>query len=102
MTPEHTKQCEIITDNVINKVDELEGRFDSHLQVYANNGKESARVAAVLERLEIRSKERDEKVDEMFKVYQSFKFGKMGITWAFGICMAVGSAFLLIKNLFLK
>lgn len=78
---------------------DLEKRFDTHLQVYAANGKESARVAAVLERLEEHSRERDAKVDEMFDVYQSFKFGKKGIFWLIGTFTFIGGAILMAKQI---
>lgn len=52
----------------------LEGRLDDHIaiysrhvQIYADNGKESKRVADILEKMVERSVERDAKVDKMYK-----------------------------------
>lgn len=98
MNHEHLEQVRIIE----NDVKQLENRFDNHLLVYSENGKESARVARVLERMEEHSKERDKKVDEMFDAYQGFKIGKMGITWLFGLFMAVGGGILLVKEIMKK
>ena len=95
MNPEHIEQVRILEADVKH----LEDRFDGHLAIYANNGKESARVASALERLEQHSLDRDLKVDEMFETYNSFKVGKIGIAWLFGIFMALGSAILLVKEI---
>ena len=98
MNPEHVEQVRILEADVKH----LEDRFDGHLAIYANNGKESARVASALERIERHSFERDKKVDEMFDTYNSFKVGKVGIAWLFGIFMAVGSAILMVKEILRK
>ena len=82
----------------------VEQRLDDHIRIYKENGKESARVAAALERLEEHSRERDAKVDEMFTTYTDFKSGKKAIVWfvggLFGIFISVGSAYLMVKNIF--
>ena len=78
------------------KVDTLDERLDRHLEIYAANGKESARVANALETLINRSAERDAKVDEMLNLFNTFKGGKTVIKWIFGIIMAIGSLWLLI------
>ena len=98
MNSEHVEQVRILEADVKH----LEDRFDGHLAIYANNGKESARVASALERIERHSFERDKKVDEMFDAYQGFKIGKMGITWLFGLFMAVGGGILLVKEIMKK
>jgi len=43
-------------------VQDLEKRFDRHLEIYANNGKEMARLAGAVERMEERANLRDERV----------------------------------------
>jgi len=95
MNKEHKEQC----THLDGKLDELEGRLDRHLEIYANNGKESARVANALEKMILRSNERDKKVDEMFDAYSEFKAGKRTLKWLFGLFMAVGGAVLLIKGI---
>lgn len=84
-------------------VEDLEKRFDRHLEIYANNGKEMARLASVIEAMQLYSTERNKKVDEMYITYQEFMMGKKGIIWliggSFAIFMALGSAYLMIKNI---
>ena len=78
---------------------DLEKRFDRHLEIYANNGKEMSRLAAAVERMEERSDKRDERVDEMFEVYQQFKFGRKGLLWLIGTFTILGGAFLMAKSI---
>lgn len=82
---------------------DLEKRFDRHLEIYASNGKEMARLAMVVERMEERSHKRDKQVNEMFDVYKDFKSGKKVIVWfvggAFALFMSVGGAYLMAKNI---
>lgn len=82
---------------------DLEKRFDRHLEIYANNGKELARLAAAVEALSLRADTRDKKTDEMYTTYQEFTMGRRGIIWLIGglfaLFMAVGSAILMVKNI---
>lgn len=48
-----------------NRMDERDQKFDRHLEIYANNGKESKRVADVLEVLVETNKGQDEKIQEI-------------------------------------
>lgn len=84
-------------------VDDLEKRFDKHLEIYANNGKEMAKMGVLVEQMLERDKVRDKKVDEMYTTYQEFMLGKKGIIWAvagiFALFMALGSAYLMAKNI---
>ncbi len=80
-------------------VQDLEKRFDRHLEIYANNGKEMARLAGAVERMEERANLRDERVSEMFEVYQQFKFGKKGIIWIIGTLTFLGGAYLMTKQI---
>lgn len=86
-----------------NLVYDLEQRFDKHLEIYANNGKEMARLASAVEAMQERSEKRDVIVDEMLKVYQEFQSGKKGIVWLIGglfaMFMTVGSAYLMFKQI---
>jgi hypothetical protein len=81
------------------KISNLERRFDKHLAIYAANGKESKRVADLIEKMMEHSRERDIKLDEM---YESFTTGREGIRilkWVFGLSIAVGGAYLMIKQI---
>lgn len=99
MNYEHTEQCE----HIDGKLERLEGRFDDHLKIYAANGKESARVAACLEKMMERSEERDKKVDEMFTAYSEFKNGRKAIVWFFGAVIGglttIGGLILMLKQI---
>lgn len=63
------------------------------------NGKELKRLAMAVEFMTQQAKKRDAKVDEMFAVYQEFKFGRKGLVWLFGIFTAVGAAILMVKGI---
>lgn len=82
---------------------DLEKRLDRHLEIYANNGKEMARLAIAVETMAQNDKERDVKVDEMFIAYQEFKNGRKAIVWLIGglfsIFMTVGGAILMAKQI---
>lgn len=78
---------------------DLEKRFDRHLEIYANNGKEMARLATAIEIMHKSVEERNKIVDEMFDVYQSFKFGKKGIFWFIGTFTFIGGALLMAKQI---
>lgn len=99
MNDEHIQQL----NHIDNKVDELEVRFDKHLDIYANNGKEAARLAAAVERLIERSVDRDKRTDEMYEWFQKITIGKSAIVWVvvstFGIVTAIGTVVLMIKNI---
>lgn len=81
------------------ELDKIEGRLDRHLEIYAQNGKESKRVADALERLIEHSKERDAKVDEMYEVFTSTiavsKFLKVSAVFL----VSCGSAYLMAKSI---
>lgn len=91
MNQEHIEQIRILESDV----KALESRFDNH-------GIESTRVARVLERLEEHSRDRDIKVDEMFEAYKALIIGKKGIVLLFGIFMTIGTAILMLRELFKK
>lgn len=50
-------------------INRIEGKLNTHLDVYRENGKESKRVADALNVLIQHSMDRDKKVDEMYLQY---------------------------------
>lgn len=69
----HNIQDQISDAQILSEIGSLESRFDRHLQIYAENGKESKRVADALERLLEQSDVRDIKVDAMYADYAADK-----------------------------
>jgi len=69
----HNIQDQISDAQILSEIGSLESRFDRHLQIYAENGKESKRVADALERLLEQSDVRDVKVDAMYADYAADK-----------------------------
>lgn len=74
------------------RITSIDDRLDKHLVIYANNGKESARVADALEKL-------IKQHGEMYDLFSTLKGGRTTIKWIFGFVLAVGSAVLLTKNI---
>lgn len=74
------------------QVELLTKRFDKHLEIYANNGKESQRVADNLEAL-------IQQNNEMYTLFSTFKGGWTVSKWVFGLFVAVGSAWVLIQKI---
>lgn len=60
----HNEQCKEINHNTDERVFELEKRFDRHLEIYANNGKE-------LKGLQERVASMEEKVDTIHTIGES-------------------------------
>jgi len=81
------------------QVNHLDQRFDRHLEIYANNSKESKRVADAIERMEEHSRCRDVKVDEMYAVFNDGKVATKIAKWMFAFLIALGGAWLMIKQI---
>ena len=69
------------------------------LEIYAQNGKESKRVADALERLIEHSKERDAKVDEMYEFFYGGHVVTRVAKVAGTFIMACGGAYLMFKSI---
>lgn len=72
MNPEHLEQLK----HIDTKVRVLSDSLDRHLEIYANNGVESARVADNLEELLRHAEERDKKIDDMWADFIGEKYAK--------------------------
>lgn len=81
------------------RITSIDDRLDKHLVIYANNGKESARVADALERIIESQKINNAKTDEMYDIFRDLKGGKKTTIWAISGFMFIGSAYLLAKNI---
>jgi hypothetical protein len=81
------------------ELNKIEGRLDRHLEIYAQNGKESKRVADALERLIEHSKERDAKVDEMYEFFYGGHVVTRVAKVAGTFIMACGGAYLMFKSI---
>ena len=92
------------------KIEELEQRFDRHLEIYANNGKEMARLAVAVENMHdtiINHTNEEDKtkkqVDEMYIWFSglmvSTRWGDSFIKYIFAIIIGTGSLILLYKQI---
>lgn len=79
--------------------DHINNKLNKHIITYQENGRELKRLALAVEFMTQRAEKRDAKVDEMFAVYQEFKFGRKGLVWLFGIFTAMGAAILMVKGI---
>jgi hypothetical protein len=77
----------------------IEDKLDRHLEIYKNNGKESKRVADALEKLIAHSKERDQKVDEMYVFFSDGKVATKLAKFVGTSFVAILSTYLLFKNI---
>lgn len=82
------------------KIEELENRFDEHLRIYADNGRELARLATAME---LHIKEHDEfkiKLEPMIKFYEGAGFTQKAVMYLLALLTAIGGLYLLIKQIF--
>lgn len=102
MQQEHLQQLKHLDE----QLDGLEVRFSNHLEVYANNGKELARLGDLISNHIGEQKKMMEDLFPIIDFYRSFKVtsrvtqvtfkGVMKIT---GIILAIGSTYLIIKTI---
>lgn len=78
---------------------ELDKKLDKHLEIYANNGYESKRVADALERLIAHSQERDIRVDEMYEFFSSGKLISRVAKFSGTFIVACAGAWLMFKQI---
>lgn len=83
---------------------ELEKRFDKHLEIYASNGREMARLAIAVENLskemgteKIKDKEWQEIIE---KKLEPLTDGAKSIKWIFGVLIAIGTLIIMFKQIF--
>lgn len=74
--------------------------IEQHLRQEITMQEELKRLNSILETLLVHSKERDEKVDEMYAVYNNGTFLVSVVKWGFGTLLAVGGAYMMIKSIF--
>ena len=96
MNQEHLEQMKHMDE----RIDDVDNRLDRHLEIYANNGKEMARLAQAIE-AHIKSQDNVEiKVNEMYKIFNDGKIGTKIVKWVFRVLIAIGSAVIIYKGIF--
>jgi len=81
------------------QLEELEKRFDRHLEIYSQNGKELSRLAEAVENHIEAHKDMVEKVNEMYAIFNDGKVGTKIIKWTFRLLVGIGSAVLIYKGI---
>ena len=82
------------------QIEELESRFDRHLEIYANNGRELSRLSKLIE---IHIKNHDEfkdKIEPMIKFYDGMGFTQRFALYVIAVISSVVGLYLLIKQVF--
>lgn len=87
-------------DGLEAQIKDVDSRLDKHLEIYANNGKELARLGNLLEQHMADHKDTEKKVQEMYDVFIDGRGGVKVIKILFGILVAIGSAILMVKGIF--
>ena len=88
MTPEHLQQL----NHIDVKVDELEDRFDRHLEIYANNGKELADLKTEISELRIQLKMVLPALQDSKEMMEWFRSMKSGYKFLMAILTLLGTA----------
>lgn len=81
------------------KIEELESRFDRHLEIYAKNGKELTKLGVLIQSLIDKFDDHLKQDIEWKEKARPLMDGYKSIRWAFYFVMAVGSLVLLIKQI---
>ena len=88
------------------QIEELERRFDAHLQIYAQNGREMARLASAVENLIKSFEEHKQGQDNWRKEIETtleplvaLDGGAKSFKWFVGILIALGTLILMIKQI---
>ena len=82
------------------QIEELESRFDRHLEIYANNGRELSRLSKLIE---IHIKDHDEfkkRIEPVIKFYEGMTFTQWLVISLVALLTAFGGLYLLIKQIF--
>lgn len=89
------------------EINRLQDAFNRHLEIYASNGKEIARLATCI-KTHIEStkeyrkqrEERDKEIDKWLEPIKTITNGKKMILYLTGFISALGGLWLLIKQIF--
>ena len=82
------------------QIEELESRFDRHLEIYANNGRELSRLSKLIE---IHIKDHDEfkkKIEPMIKFYEGMTFTQRMVMYMLALLASIGGLYIIIKQIF--
>lgn len=72
---------------------------ENHIRREIEMQEELKRLNATLEELLKHSEERDKKVDEMYEVFNNGRFLTTVVKWGFGLLLALGGAYLMVKSI---
>jgi len=72
---------------------------ENHIRREIEMQEELKRLNATLEELLKHSEERDKKVDEMYEVFNNGRFLTSVVKWGFGLLLALGGAYLMVKSI---
>lgn len=72
---------------------------EDHIRREIEMQEELKRLNATLGELLKHSEERDKKVDEMYEVFNNGRFLTSVIKWGFGLLLALGGAYLMVKSI---
>lgn len=72
---------------------------EDHIRREIEMQEELKRLNATLEELLKHSEDRDKKVDEMYEVFNNGRFLTSVIKWGFGLLLALGGAYLMVKSI---
>ena len=72
---------------------------EDHIRREIEMQEELKRLNATLEELLKHSEERDKKVNEMYEVFNNGRFLTSVVKWGFGLLLALGGAYLMVKSI---
>jgi len=77
----------------------FQARFDHHLEIYARNGKELARLANAVDNLTKTINSHIEQTKPMMQWFEGMSFMKKAFMWILGLFASIGGLILLIREL---
>lgn len=105
MQQEHLQQLRHLDE----QLDGLEARFSNHLEIYANNGKELARLGNLISDHIMEQKKMMDELYPIIEFYRSFKATSKvtqvtfkGVMKTTGVLLAIGSLWIMIKTILSK
>lgn len=85
------------------KQEEHDARFNRHLEIYANNGKELKELTGVIYRIVPMFEENTKQTKEMYEIFNGIsttsKWTTKIVKWIVGILLGVGSLIIMWNNI---
>lgn len=79
---------------------EFQKRFDRHMEIYAQNGRELAALKEIVHELSRDVKKHVVETEKMIKFFNGMSFMQKAAMWILGVIAAVGTAFILLRDIF--